>query len=118
MTLAAKAATTTTPIIFAVAEDPVRLGLVASLARPGGNVTGLSLALVELAGKTVESFPGNPASRDAVLVPWCTRPIRSIEPFSGRPNRQRGGWVSRSCPPFCVAQRNSMLCWAPSRESG
>src|SRR5262245_51471501 len=68
--LAAKAATTTVPIVFATGGDPVRDGLVANLNRPGGNVTGVSFMSVELAAKQFgllrELRPG--AARIAMLV--------------------------------------------------
>ncbi len=52
--LAAKQATSAIPIVFAAAGDPVGTGLVASLARPGGNVTGSSIQQTDLAGKRLE----------------------------------------------------------------
>jgi putative ABC transport system substrate-binding protein len=68
--LAAKAATTTVPIVFVTGGDPVREGLVVSLNRPGGNVTGVSLITQELGAKQLgllrEVRPG--AARIAVLV--------------------------------------------------
>jgi putative tryptophan/tyrosine transport system substrate-binding protein len=84
---AAKAATATIPIVFSTAEDPVKTGLVASLARPGGNLTGVNFLALELVPKRLELLrelvPA--AVRVAVLVDPASAPqteatLRDVEP--------------------------------------
>ena len=86
-TLSAKNATTTIPIVMAAVGDPVGAGLVGSLARPGGNITGLSLLNPATGGKRVELLKGilPGATRLGVLGlrdptnPWTALMVREIE---------------------------------------
>jgi putative ABC transport system substrate-binding protein len=79
--LAAKAATQTIPIVFAIGTDPVKVGLVASLARPGGNITGVTAINVELIAKRLELMHGlmPPATTIGVLVNPANAPQTAAE---------------------------------------
>jgi putative tryptophan/tyrosine transport system substrate-binding protein len=77
-TFAAKPATTTIPIVFLVPEDPVRLGLVTSLARPGGNLTGVNWFPAEVAAKRLELL--------RELAPRAARVVVLLDPAATTTN--------------------------------
>lgn len=89
-TKAAKAATQIIPVVFAAAADPVAAGLVQSLARPGGNVTGLSLQQSDIAGKKIELLRETLGSlrRLAILGnianPGSVLEIKEVETVAGK----------------------------------
>ena len=79
--LAAKAATQTIPIVFFIGTDPVKVGLVTGLARPGGNVTGITVINVELMAKSLQLMHSlmPPATTIAVLVNPANIPQTATE---------------------------------------
>ena len=120
--LALKAAITTTPIVFTTASDPVQIGLVASMSRPGGNVTGATALAVELAPKRLELVHElvPTASVIAALINPTNRNGRaSIEGPAG------GGTHARAAAPYRACQQRARFRYgfcelgpAPARCAG
>jgi len=88
--IAAKAATSTIPIVFSVAQDPVRLGLVSSLAHPGGNATGINFFAQEVAGKRLALLHD--------LVPKAVSVAVLINPANASSAEYNLGQVQQTAP--------------------
>ena len=106
-TLAAKARPARIPIVMAAVADPVESGLAASLARPGGNVTGLTSATTELAPKRLELLKALVPKMTRVAVIRQPRQRRGRRRRGRKPRRRRARWASSRCCSTCAARRRS-----------
>jgi putative ABC transport system substrate-binding protein len=91
--LAAKSASATTPVVFAIGADPVKFGLVASLNRPGGNVTGVSFLANTLLAKQVEVLH-EAVAKDAVIGFLVNPEIRTRTPTPPMSYRPQPSWAA------------------------
>ncbi len=96
--LAAKAATATIPIVFGVGDDPVKLGLVASLARPGGNATGINFFLHEVTAKRMRLL--HDLAPNAIRVAVLLNPANVSNAEKALPEIQEAASMGGELNPF------------------